>query len=87
LPDASYRLGGCFGVALKELNALIMKVVAYSIKPFKKEYLALANNKKHDLTFISNPLNLETAVFAKGKKAVVVFTNDDVSAPVIESGY
>jgi D-lactate dehydrogenase len=62
---------------------LVMKVVAYSIKPFEKEYLALANKKKHELTFISNPLSLETAAFAEGKKAVVVFTNDDVSAPVV----
>lgn len=60
-----------------------MKVVAYSIKPFEKEYLVLANKKKHELTFISNPLNVDTAAFAKGKKAVVVFTNDDVSAPVV----
>jgi D-lactate dehydrogenase len=60
-----------------------MKVVAYSIKSFEKEYLALANQKKHDITLISNPLSLETAAYAEGKDAVIVFTNDDVSAPVI----
>ncbi|OOQ58735.1 2-hydroxyacid dehydrogenase [Mucilaginibacter pedocola] len=60
-----------------------MKVVAYSIKPFEKEFLSKANQKKHDITLISNPLSVETAVFAEGKDAVVVFTNDDVSAPVI----
>ncbi|MFD0795601.1 2-hydroxyacid dehydrogenase [Mucilaginibacter litoreus] len=60
-----------------------MKVVAYSIKPFEKEFLSKANQKKHDITLISNPLSLETSVFAEGKDAVVVFTNDDVSEPVI----
>lgn len=60
-----------------------MKVVAYSIKAFEKEFLARANQKKHDITLISNPLNSETAVYAEGKEAVVVFTNDDVSAYVI----
>ncbi|PSR57008.1 2-hydroxyacid dehydrogenase [Adhaeribacter arboris] len=60
-----------------------MKVVAYSIKPFEKEVLVKANKKKHDITLISNALSLETADYAEGKDAVVVFTNDDVSALVI----
>ena len=60
-----------------------MKVVAYSIKPFEKEFLAKANQKKHDITLISNPLSINTTAFAEGKDAVVVFTNDDVSAPVV----
>jgi D-lactate dehydrogenase len=61
-----------------------MKVVAYSIKPFEKEFLSKANEKKHDITLISNPLSLETAIYAEGKDAAVVFTNDDVSAGVIK---
>jgi len=61
-----------------------MKVVAYSIAPFEKEYLAKANQKKHDITLISNSLNLDTVIYAEGKDAVLVFVNDDVSAPVIE---
>jgi D-lactate dehydrogenase len=61
----------------------IMKVVAYSIKPFEKEFLAKANKKKHDITLISNSLSIETTAYAEGKDAVVVFTNDDVSAPVV----
>lgn len=60
-----------------------MKVVAYSIKEFEKEFLARANNKQHDITLISNSLSLETAMYAEGKEAVVVFTNDDVSESVI----
>lgn len=61
-----------------------MKVVAYSIKSFEKEFLAKANQKKHDITLISNPLTIETAAFAEGKDAAIVFTNDDVSGPVID---
>jgi len=60
-----------------------MKVVAYSIKSFEKEFLIRANQKKHDITLISNPLSLETAAYAEGKDAVIVFTNDDVSGSVI----
>ena len=44
-----------------------MKAVAYSIKPFEKEFLAKANQKKHDITLISNPLGIETVIYAKGK--------------------
>jgi lactate dehydrogenase-like 2-hydroxyacid dehydrogenase len=61
-----------------------MKAVAYSIKPFEKEFLAKANQKKHDITLISNALSLETAIYAIGKEAVIVFTNDDVSEKVIQ---
>jgi D-lactate dehydrogenase len=61
-----------------------MKVVAYSIKPFEKEFLSKANQKKHEITLISNPLSIETTLYAEGKDAVIVFTNDDVSAGVIE---
>lgn len=61
-----------------------MRVVAYSIKSFEKEPLAIANNKKHEITLISNSLSLETAVYAEGKEAVIVFNEEDnVSALVI----
>ena len=60
-----------------------MKVVAYSVKPFEREPLATANQKKHDITLIFNSLSLDTAEFAAGKKAVMVSPNDDVSAEVI----
>ena len=60
-----------------------MKVVAYSAKAFEKELLAKFNHKKHDITLISNPLSLETIEYALDKDAVLVFTNDDVSAPIV----
>lgn len=61
-----------------------MRVVAYSVKLAEKEPLAIANHKKHEITLISNSLTAETVFYAKGKEAVVVFTDDDVCASVIE---
>jgi hypothetical protein len=60
-----------------------MKVVVYSVRSFEKEFLARANQKKHDITLISNALTPHTAIYAQGKDAVVVFSNDEVSAWVI----
>jgi len=60
-----------------------MKVVIYSIQPYEKEPLAKANHKKHDLTFISNPLSIETARFAAGKDAVAITVEDDASEAVM----
>jgi D-lactate dehydrogenase len=60
-----------------------MKVVAYNIKSFEKEFLVRANQKKHEITLISNPLSMETAAFAEGKDAIIVFPNDDVSASIV----
>ncbi|MCR8560778.1 lactate dehydrogenase [Mucilaginibacter sp. BJC16-A38] len=61
-----------------------MKAVAYDIEPFEKEFLARANQKKHDITLIANPLSDATINFAAGKDAVIVFTNDGISASVME---
>lgn len=61
-----------------------MKAVAYSIKPFEREFLAIANQKKHEITLISNSLGPDTVIYAKGKEAVIVFPSDDVSADVID---
>ena len=60
-----------------------MKVVAYSVKPYEREHLAKANQKKHDITLIFNSLNLETAIFAADKQAVIISPTDEVSAAVI----
>ncbi|MDO7743296.1 MAG: lactate dehydrogenase [Pedobacter sp.] len=62
-----------------------MRVVAYSIKSFEKEPLAIANHKKHDITLISNSLSAATVSYAEGKEAVIVFSEDQVSAAVINS--
>jgi len=62
-----------------------MRVVAYSVKSFEKEPLAIANRKKHEITLISNPLTIETASFAFGKDAVVISTEDALNAQVIDT--
>ncbi|NCD68846.1 Rossmann-fold NAD(P)-binding domain-containing protein [Mucilaginibacter agri] len=61
-----------------------MKVVAYSIKTYEKQFLAMANKCKHEIMLISKALSAETVLFAEGKDAVLVFTTDDVSAEVID---
>eukprot|EP01136_Pigoraptor_vietnamica_P006166 Opistho-1_new@38763 len=60
-----------------------MKAIAYNIKPNEKEWLVLANYKKHDITLISNSLNAETLPFANGKEALLVFNEDPVDAQLI----
>ena len=60
-----------------------MRVVAYSVKSTEKEPLAIANRKKHEITLIANSLGTDTVFYADGKDAVVVFTDDIVSADVI----
>ena len=53
------------------------------VQNFEKSVLADANQKKHDITLISNPLGEETLAYAAGKEAVIVSANDTVSAPII----
>lgn len=64
-----------------------MKVVAYNIKDYEKELLALANGKVHDLTLISNGLNLNTIHYAEGKEVVIVSAEDLLDALVIDELY
>lgn len=61
-----------------------MKAIAYSIKPYEKESLILANGKKHDLTLISNELNDKTILYAIGKEAVIVSQLDLLDAPILQ---
>jgi lactate dehydrogenase-like 2-hydroxyacid dehydrogenase len=60
-----------------------MKAIAYNIKPQEKEWLVLANYKKHDITIIANSLTADTLAFAAGKEALLVFNQDVVSADLI----
>ncbi|MEJ5963633.1 lactate dehydrogenase [Pedobacter immunditicola] len=60
-----------------------MRAVAYSIKSYEKEPLAIANRKKHEITLISNSLTEATAAYAEGKEAVIVLDDDEVNAGVI----
>ena len=60
-----------------------MKVVAYNIRAFEKESLAKANQKKHEITLISDPLTLDNVGYADGKEAAIIDAGDDLSAQVI----
>jgi lactate dehydrogenase-like 2-hydroxyacid dehydrogenase len=60
-----------------------MKAIAYSIKSQEKESLILTNAKKHDLTLISNELNLRTVLFAYGKEVVIVSPYDIVDRALL----
>lgn len=62
-----------------------MRVVAYNIKEFEKQTLAKANAKVHDLTLISNPLNLATVRYAEGKEVVIVSANDNLDKALLEA--
>ncbi|WP_407429126.1 lactate dehydrogenase [Arcticibacter sp.] len=60
-----------------------MRAVAYSIRSYEKEPLAIANRKKHEITLISNALCLETAEYATGKQAVIISDRDQITPEVI----
>lgn len=61
-----------------------MKAVAYNIKDYEKESLAIANGKVHDLTLISNPLNFNTIHYAYGKEVVIVSEDDRLDGELLE---
>ncbi|WAC02771.1 2-hydroxyacid dehydrogenase [Lacinutrix neustonica] len=56
-----------------------MKVIIYSAKDFEMPYLERANNKKHQLTFVSEALNSKTAIKAVGYDAVSIFSRDEAT--------
>lgn len=60
-----------------------MKAIAYNINPKEKEWLILANYKKHEITVIANSLTLDTLHFSTGKEALIVFNQDPISADII----
>lgn len=62
-----------------------MRVVAYNIQEFEKETLAKANAKIHDLTLISNPLNLATIRYAEGKEVVLVSPQDNLDHTLLDA--
>lgn len=61
-----------------------MKAIAYNISPQEKEWLILANHKKHDITIISNSLTVDTLAFANGKEALIIFNEDPLDVGLIK---
>lgn len=62
---------------------MLMKAIAYNITPKDKEWLILANYKKHDITIIANSLTPDTLAFANGKEALILFNEDPLDAELI----
>ena len=61
-----------------------MKIAVFSTKPFERPFLERANDNRHELHFLEEPLSLATVPLAQGAAAVCVFSPDDISAPVLE---
>ncbi|MFQ3575413.1 MAG: 2-hydroxyacid dehydrogenase [Cytophagales bacterium] len=63
-----------------------MKAFFFNTKNFEKCYIqALASEKQIEVTFSEETLELDTVHYADGHDAVVVFTNDNANASVLES--
>jgi len=62
-----------------------MHVIAYSVSSFEIEFLENANSLKHQIILNAKPLRLESAGLAQGSEAVIIFTSDDASEPVINA--
>lgn len=62
-----------------------MNVAVFDTHGFEREILLAANGGQHTLHLLDAGLNIRTAELARGCEAVVVFGNDDCSAPVIDA--
>lgn len=66
-------------------NGLVgMKATVYSGYRFERPYLVAAAGRKHELRFLDYRLDTATASLAQGSEAVLLFANDDGSAPVLD---
>ena len=62
-----------------------MKVTIFSSKAYDEQFLRESNKDFcHELIFIENRLNAETAILAHGSPAVCAFVNDELDAPTME---
>ncbi len=61
-----------------------MKILAYSVGEYEVPLLQKASASRHQLTLLTESLTPETAPRAQGYDAVLVFTTDDASAPVLQ---
>ncbi|CCH00899.1 D-isomer specific 2-hydroxyacid dehydrogenase NAD-binding protein [Fibrella aestuarina BUZ 2] len=61
-----------------------MNIAFFSTLPFEQTWFDQYRSH-HRLTYIDQPLTLDTARLAMGHRAVCAFVNDDLSRPVIET--
>jgi len=61
-----------------------MKVIAFNVETYEEPLLRGANQDRHELTLLPDPLGAETAHRAAGYGAIVVSGQDDASEPVLK---
>lgn len=62
-----------------------MQTTVFSTKPFERAYLRAAVGEAHELRFVDESLTVETAALARGSEAIIIFSTDDASAPVLDA--
>ncbi len=61
-----------------------MDIAVFSTKSYDRTFLDAANSAGHRLSYLEARLTAETAVLAKGARAVCVFVNDQVNEAVLK---
>ncbi len=61
----------------------MVKIGVFSTKAYDREFLAAANDERHELCFFEPQLNLTTAALARDCEGVCAFVNDVLDARVI----
>ncbi len=61
-----------------------MKIKFFSIRPYEETYLNESNRTGQEIVFEPMPLSIHNAGDTQGFQAISVFTNDDLSAKVLE---
>ncbi|WMJ75516.1 2-hydroxyacid dehydrogenase [Cytophagaceae bacterium ABcell3] len=62
-----------------------MKTAVFSAKPFEVDAMEKANVKQtHQLVYLKEQLNENTVTLAEGCQAIAAFSNDNLSAPVLD---
>lgn len=61
-----------------------MKVLIYSARDYEIPFLEKANGGRHQVTYLKEALDVDTAFKSVGYKAVSIFSGDDASSIVLE---
>lgn len=61
-----------------------MNITVFSTLTFERRFLEHANAGRHQLQFVESHLTADTAQEARDSQAVIIFSPDDASAPVLE---
>lgn len=61
-----------------------MKIAVYSSHGFEKEFIKVANFKKHKLVWIEEAIDNETVNKSKGCKAIIIFSSDKIDKKILK---